>query len=613
MNNEARLPEEIQDYIDFLHSSDRQGMNVITPQKVNENLEAYGQAYDIMLAYPDLFIDMIVPVDSTYELYFFQRILLRVMARHRQVYVTASRGTGKSFAAFLSRYLRSMMTPKHKSFVVADVKKQAARITREKIQGDLWLRFPLLANEMKKIPQEGGKKALDPFTWSSDSAKFTFTNHGEFSVVGSSSADRGGRQHSGIIEEVITQDATDINEIVIPLVNIDRDTLLGEKLETEPHAQKLFITTAGYQGTFAYDKMIENLCYSALDPDKYMTLAFSYRIAMMHGLLSEHTVREIMASPTFDRDSYQREYESVYSGSMKGAAMSYNLIEKARKIVRAENFDRADREQGEFYVVSADMAKDGTANTAVVVLKIQPREYTYVYRVVNGFFIEGTDYKLVSNTLKQIIMDYNAAMLVYDANGIGASLRDWINKPSETRDGTKLPGFGIINPPDKAKKDLLKQPKERTIIYEVKASGTIANEINKVFFARFKSGAVRMLITANAALNKMKQHKNFVYMKRPEQLERLQPYQFVDIMQKELLNLDIVDTSDNVAQTMRVRRRDPKIQKDTFSALSYGIYAVNLHFEQAYYKKQRRKKRKASDWAFVSQTKKKPDKFRRRY
>jgi hypothetical protein len=100
-------------------------------------------------------------------------------------------------------------------------------------------------------------------------------------------------------------------------------------------------------------------------------------------------------------------------------------------------------------------------------------------------------------------------MLVYDATGVGASIRDWLNKDTIDKDGGFLPGLGIINPPDNAKKDVIKRNANMTICYEVKSSGVLASEINYIFFSRLKSGAVKMLVTTHEILNKLKDTKNF--------------------------------------------------------------------------------------------------------
>jgi hypothetical protein len=162
-----------------------------------------------------------------------------------------------------------------------------------------------------------------------------------------------------------------------------------------------------------------------------------------------------------------------------------------------------------------------------------------------------------------------------------------------TPEGELLPGLGIINPPEEAKKDIIKRPGNLTICYEVKSSGVKASEINYIFFSRMKSGAVKLLISTNEILNKLKEKKSFATATNEKQREVLRPYQFTDILQQELLNLDIAEVSENGASVLRVKRRNPAIQKDFFSAMSYGIYAVHKEYELSYYKKKNKDTRKA--------------------
>lgn len=64
------------------------------------------------------------------------------------------------------------------------------------------------------------------------------------------------------------------------------------------------------------------------------------------------------------------------------------------------------------------MAKDGSADTAVIVFRVTPKEYMFNFRGVNLFTINSTDYEVVANELKKIIALYDARLFVYDANGI---------------------------------------------------------------------------------------------------------------------------------------------------------------------------------------------------
>jgi len=331
---------------------------------------------------------------------------------------------------------------------------------------------------------------------------------------------------------------------------------------------------------------------TAIDPDNYMCIVMSYQVPLMHGLIDQMTIRELKSQPTYDAESFAREYESKWSGAMKGAAFSYEIMQKVRKIQRAE-YKAMKTEKGEFYVLAVDMAKDGSAKTAAVVLKVRPREFNYLYQVVNAFPIDSTDYSTVANELKKAATTYEVSMLVYDATGVGASIRDWLNKDTVDISGELLPGLGIINPPENAKKDIIKRSPKSTICFEVKSSGVLASEINYIFFSRLKSGAVKMLVTTNDIINKLKDTKSFALSSNEKQKKMLRPYQFTDIMQEELLNLDVAEISENGSTVLRVKRRNTSIQKDFFSALSYGIYAVHKENELGYYKRKDGRNRKA--------------------
>lgn len=242
--SKEQLPIAIERYLAFINSSEDKNKNALTKQRVAANFDDYGKAIDIFLAYPDMLVDLMSPRESSFSLFFVQRIVLRAMARHRESYHTFTRAFSKSFLAFLSRYIYTMLVPKHYSFVVSGTKKQAANIAKEKVVMDLWGKFPLLANEMQQTRVAG--KLRTPYVQGIDYAEFRFTHGGQLDVVGSGSSTRGGRRHSGIFEEVIEQDATEINEVIIPLMNKQRTNLRGEVNPNEPHGSKIFVTTAGW-------------------------------------------------------------------------------------------------------------------------------------------------------------------------------------------------------------------------------------------------------------------------------------------------------------------------------------------------------------------------------
>ena len=586
--DESFLDPEVEDYINFLEADEQENTGFLTKKRIDEHFQECGEMLNLFMVYPDRFVDLIIPHDSHFKLFFFQRLMIRCISRGTATFETFSRGTSKSFIADLERYLHCMFIPRHHTTITAGTNKQAAEIAKQKVVDDLWVKFPLLANEMQKRKVAG--KILDAYKMGKDYVEFNFKNG---SSLGLGNV-RGLRRQSLIFEEVIEQDEIKVNEVYIPLLNEPRKMHNGLINPYEPQSQQIYITTAGYQGTFAYQKLIEILCRSVLEPDKYFVLSGSYRIPLSCGLTAKKQIEDVINSPSFSKSSFEREYESRWSDAPMGAAFSSNVITSLRQVKVIELKDKRTPEQLEkdcFYVICADMAKDGAADTAVGVAKVIPKDNYFTYKFINLLTIPSTDYMVVANTFKKLVLAYNAQLLVYDANGVGAGLRDWLNKQTTDEYGNILEGLGIINPPSATERDLIKYPKSKTIVYEIKSGGKIGEQIHFFFFSRMSTGAITFPIKLSEALNLYSKNKSFIKMSIRKQQEFLLPFKVMDLMEAELKNLDIVNTSDQMSNTMKIVRRSESIQKDFFSMAEYLIWAVNQYFELNYYKQKSRKSR----------------------
>lgn len=73
-----------------LSSSKRKKIG-ISEERIREAMPEIRDAIAFYREYPDLFIDFIKGPDSTFRFYFYQRIFLRIVMRHRKVYATFPR------------------------------------------------------------------------------------------------------------------------------------------------------------------------------------------------------------------------------------------------------------------------------------------------------------------------------------------------------------------------------------------------------------------------------------------------------------------------------------------------------------------------------------------
>ena len=106
---------------------------ILNENYLEENKEKIGSVMSIFSAYPDVYLDVIKPQDSSFTLFFYQRITLRAIMRFKDVFGTAPRAFSKSFITILAMILQCIFIPGTKRFICAPNKTQAAQIAKEKI------------------------------------------------------------------------------------------------------------------------------------------------------------------------------------------------------------------------------------------------------------------------------------------------------------------------------------------------------------------------------------------------------------------------------------------------------------------------------------------------
>ena len=157
--------------------------------------------------YPDKFIDFLCGPNSKFKLFFYQRIFLRAVIRHKYAYATFPRAYSKSFLSVLTLIVRCILYPGAKLFVCSGGKEQAASIAKEKVE-ELCDLIPALKREIDWRP---GKTLMGK-----DYVKVEFKNGSRLDVVAARNSARGGRRHGGLLAEVILIDGTALNEVIIP-------------------------------------------------------------------------------------------------------------------------------------------------------------------------------------------------------------------------------------------------------------------------------------------------------------------------------------------------------------------------------------------------------------
>ena len=182
---------------DIIQRAERDGVEVekgvvLTEEYLKVHEEDLREIMDLYTAYPDIYLDTIEPADSTFELFFYQRIVLRAIMRYKEVYVTACRAFSKSFITILALFLQCIFMPGTKRFICAPNKNQSAQIAKEKIF-EIYEKWPLLKKEVI-----GGDILDTPGNFGKDYVTIKFRNGSQFDVVGALDSQRGGYAASSL-------------------------------------------------------------------------------------------------------------------------------------------------------------------------------------------------------------------------------------------------------------------------------------------------------------------------------------------------------------------------------------------------------------------------------
>lgn len=558
------LDNILDEYYNVLLERNDEENVVITPEYIDEHRQQMEDMVRLFTLYPDYLIDVITPKTSYFKLYFYQRLFLRVCMRYQNVSGTFPRAYSKSFLNFISNIIRSIMLPGSKGFTCADTKKQAAQIIEEKTH-EIFRLFPFFVNELNISDIDKAKKKYGNF--GADYAEITMKNESRMDIVSTTNAARGGRRHWGTLEEFALMDGDEVNEIIIPLMNVDRRTVAGILNETEPHAQQTMITTAGYRGTYAHDRALETLVEMAIEPDKSFCFGGDFRIPVMHGLLSPDKVKDKLKNSSYKLESFLREYMSVWSGGSEDSYYSYELISQCRKLVRPEFKAEVNFKDG-FYIMAVDVARFEGDQTVALVFKVYTTGERYKINLVNIKLMNSTHYRDQAIYIKQMDNLFNFKAIVLDINGTGAGLADYLIDEQQTPDGYYQP-YGFLN---KNKYSNTEKRGNLRKLYGIEANRQFNSQcfVNAHMILSLKR--VSLLINERQARRYFGKYKSWNKMDPVKQANKLIPYAQTTKLQDQLANLKAgLDTNSTIVLT-KIKN---STRKDLVSAFVYGLYYIN--------------------------------------
>ena len=324
-----------------------------------------------------------------------------------------------------------------------------------------------------------------------------------------------------------------------------------------------------------------------------MVLGGTYRIPVLVKLLDKNFIRDLKMDGTFNESSFDREYESKWSGSAEDAFFNSEIFDRNR-ILRQPEYEYSGRSaKSSYYILSADIGRKG-CDTVVCVFKVTPQPQGVATKtLVNMFTFSDEHFEDQAIKLKKLYYKYKARRLIIDANGMGIGLLDYMVKPQVNPEtGDALPDFGVYNDEEGYYKKFRTQNCEYDAVYAIKANAPINTEAHANVKMQLASGKIKFLIDEQVAKAKLMGTKIGQNMTSEQRAEYLKPFTLTSILREELMNLREENEGDNII----LKQVNKGIKKDKFSALEYGLYYIKEEEES----KKKKKKFNASEWSFLN-------------
>ena len=427
---------------------------------------------------------------------------------------------------------------------------------------------------------------------SKNMVEYILKNGSKLDIIAAQQSSRGKRATGGLMEECILIDQTLLNEVIIPTMNVDRRLADGSRQEDEPvNKSQIYVTTAGWKNSFAYEKLIQLLIQQITEPGSAIVLGGTWRVPVMEKLLRKSFIEELKLDGTYNDSSFAREYESEWSGDAENAFFSAQMFDKHRVLLQPEYEYSGRSTKSAFYVLGIDVGRKG-CTSEVCVFKVTPQaQGASLKTLVNLYTWDEEHFEAQAINIKKLFYKYKARQVVIDANGLGIGLVDFMVKDQiDPETGELLPNFGVSNDEENFYKQFRTADTEMDAMYLIKANAPINTEAHSYVQTQLSSGKIKFLIDENQAKVKLMSTKMGQQMDNDKRADYLKHFTLTTILREQMLNL----VEENEGVNIILKQSSRSIKKDKFSAFEYGLYYIQQEEDN----KNRRKKTNRADKLF---------------
>ena len=329
------------------------------------------------------------------------------------------------------------------------------------------------------------------------------------------------------------------------------------------------------------------------EPEKAFIMGGTWRIPVLVKLLDKNFLQDLKKDGTFNEASFDREYESKWSGTVEDAFFNGEVFDRNRVLQKPEYEHSGRSSAASYYVVSVDVGRKGCDSVACV-FKVTPQSMGSAHKtLVNIYTFSDEHFEDQAIRIKKLYYKYKARRLVIDANGLGLGLVDYmVKKQIDPDTGDTYPDFGVYNDEELYYKKFRTDITEQDAMYLIKANAPINTEAHANEQTQLLSGKVKLLIDERVAKTKLLGTKIGQNMKPEERADYLKPFTLTSILKEEMMNL----REENEGVNIILKQANKGVRKDKFSAFEYGLYYIKEEEDR----KKKKKKFNAKDWLFMN-------------
>ena len=213
------------------------------------------------------------------------------------------------------------------------------------------------------------------------------------------------------------------------------------------------------------------------------------------GLQSKTFITDQKNEGTYNEASFEREYESKWSGTVEDAFFNGEHFTRNRKLLQPEYEHSGRSAAGAYYVLSVDVGRKG-CDSVICVFKVTPQaQGPAIKSLVNIYTMSDTHMEDQAIMIKKLFYKYKARTVVIDGNGVGLGLVDYMVKSQIDPETLEVyPHFGVYEETEQYYKKYKTPNTVLDAMYIIKATAPINSEAHANARSQLSSGKVKFLI-----------------------------------------------------------------------------------------------------------------------